>query len=103
MYTEADIRKPDILEIVDKCIHKLHAQLDGQDSVPVKDTALVIEPPSEEEWGYYFVDHVNRTLFWLEEFELPVHELDGEPTFSLLRKDSVDMMGFVVYDVLSRT
>ena len=95
-----------MLEKVDKCIHKLHAHLDDQNSTLPEDTALVIDPPSEDTegcWGYYFVDHANRTLFWLEEFELPVHELDGEPTFSQLRKDSVDMMGFVVYDVLSRT
>ena len=95
VYTEADIRKPDVLEKVDKCIHKLHAQLDDQDSTLPEDTALVIEPPEDAEgcWGYYFVDHANRTLFWLDEFELPVQELDGEPTFSQLRKNFVGIIG----------
>ena len=88
IYTEANIPDPSALEMVEACVRKLSTRLRKDAS-----TALVIEPPSEDtegRWGYYFVDHANRTLFWQEEFELPVHELDGVPSIPQLRKNFMD-------------
>lgn len=38
--------------------------------MPSKDVCLVLELRESGRCGYYFVDHKNRCLFWLEEYDL---------------------------------
>ena len=55
---------------------------------------LVIEPPAADgdaiTWYYYYARHDNRTLLWLDDYELPgVSELEGVPSHSQLRKNTM--------------
>ena len=87
MRTEANVREAGVLVVVNACIQHLWGLLHSGDIASPEDVSLALEPPlGEEAWSYYFVDHTKRTLFWLEEFTLPMDELQGEPSFAQLRE-----------------
>lgn len=87
MHTEANVRDASVLTIVNACIIHLWSSLHSGDTAAPEDVSLALEPPiGEEDWSYYFVDHTKRTLFWLEEFTMPMDELQGEPSFAQLRE-----------------
>lgn len=69
------------------------------------DTDLVIEPPAPDDdpttWYYYFASHTNRTLFWIQDYELPTAaELAGIPSLSHLRKIFVVIMAKMTHYIL---
>ncbi|TCD59974.1 hypothetical protein EIP91_010953 [Steccherinum ochraceum] len=93
VYTEANITKSDVLSQVNGCVMRLRSILQSTADtfrLPV-DASLVLDPPPswdpEGVWSYYYADHINRTLFWLEEYEFDVGELDGVPNFSQLQHE----------------
>ena len=53
------------------------------------DSELVLDIlPESGSWGYYFVDHKSRSLFWVHQHDITdeVSEVLGYPNLPLLRK-----------------
>ncbi|KAF7316552.1 hypothetical protein MIND_00174500 [Mycena indigotica] len=68
--TCANLQNVSTLEAVDSCTDQIKALLARTRKhtllPPDTEIELLIEPEENGECGYYFVDHSNRVLFWLE-------------------------------------
>ncbi|KAH8101122.1 hypothetical protein BXZ70DRAFT_110008 [Cristinia sonorae] len=106
IYTEADIIRPGIHQEVEECVKQLKRTIDSERFDLPPNSSLVIEPSRMDvgdDYYYYYVDHDNRTLFWLEDYELRVHELDGMPFFTQLRHELEVYYWAHVFSLLQRS
>lgn len=70
--TEANLEDRDILTPLEMQFEKLVKQLPEhllQGELSAADINVVVEP-WDGAWGYYIADHRNRSIFWLERFDI---------------------------------
>jgi hypothetical protein len=76
--TEAYVRKPDIRHRIEKYYHQVHAarsrKMYPSEMSDKQELYLTLEPA-----GYYFVDHEDLSIFWLD--DVPLEQL-GRNDFS---------------------
>ncbi|KAJ7619660.1 hypothetical protein FB45DRAFT_931357 [Roridomyces roridus] len=78
IFTDAYLYDDKILKKVDACVQHVHARLSTKDSeLDADEVDIVLLEPDEDHdsekpltCGYYLVDHLSRTIFWMDEFEL---------------------------------
>ena len=80
IYTDCDIRKPEIVEMLDTFAKEIDERVFEQDLVLPTQRELVLFLEERKlsggyNWCYYFVDHETRTLFWVQECD-PISDLD---------------------------
>ncbi|KAG2131682.1 hypothetical protein DEU56DRAFT_454610 [Suillus clintonianus] len=69
VFTDADIRAPDMVAKMGKAVDKVYKEAENAsiDLHPSVELVLELtEGGADEEWGYYFADHNERVIFWFE-------------------------------------
>ncbi|KAG1899518.1 uncharacterized protein F5891DRAFT_1189661 [Suillus fuscotomentosus] len=70
VFTDVDVRDPQIIVKIDKAVEKAYHEARNA-SIPldpfVELGLELIVKDGEEMWGYYFVDHKKRVIFWFED------------------------------------
>ncbi|KAG1859589.1 hypothetical protein DFJ58DRAFT_682285 [Suillus subalutaceus] len=71
--TDANVRNPETTVKIDKAVEKAYEEARNA-NIPLDPSVelgleLIVEN-DEEMWGYYFVDHERRVIFWFEDYLL---------------------------------
>ena len=87
IFTESDIiRQPKICQEILFCATQLIQKAIQIDDVIMNElTEIVLNVDDEEQWYYYFVDHRNRLLFWVDSVDLDQNigtDLQGVTAYS---------------------
>ncbi|KAJ8693654.1 hypothetical protein PTI98_008633 [Pleurotus ostreatus] len=73
IFTDASLRTPAVLETISGLVNSFtyFVEANGIDLDPSTELVLDLEEAGEDKGrcGYYLVDHENRSIFWLDEFE----------------------------------
>ncbi|KAG1908899.1 uncharacterized protein F5891DRAFT_32125 [Suillus fuscotomentosus] len=74
VFTDANVRDPEINIEINKAVETARKGARKADIVldPSVELALeLITEANKKNWGYYFVDHDRRVIFWFEDYESP--------------------------------
>ncbi|CDO70476.1 hypothetical protein BN946_scf184569.g19 [Trametes cinnabarina] len=94
IFTDADVRQSKFRAILAAFEESLQDIIQAQDLVLPPDYELVLYLEARKisggyNWLYYYVDHSNRTLFWVQEFDIidVVDEVRGLKTLSQVKPE----------------
>ncbi|KAH8101123.1 hypothetical protein BXZ70DRAFT_110114 [Cristinia sonorae] len=89
LYTDANICDSEVHAQLENCVMYLRDRISADDLKLPSDIDIVLEPSSTQDcstWFYYYANHNNKTLLWLDDYELPgSSELTTIPSLTQLK------------------
>ncbi|OJA08948.1 hypothetical protein AZE42_07505 [Rhizopogon vesiculosus] len=70
VFTEANVRNPEIATEIGKAAEKAYEEVRRADISLHPSVELALELMNDDSWGYYFADHERRVIFWFEDYRL---------------------------------